>query len=120
MARTTITQITDDLDGSKDAEEVSFSFRGADYVIDLSKKNQAAMEKALRPYLDAATQTSRKVSTKGSGSRASKSAAKSRGTTRRDLSAVREWAQANGIRVSERGRIAREVLEQYDAASKQP
>ena len=38
MAKTTIIQITDDLDGSKDAKEVSFSFQGADYTIDLSKK----------------------------------------------------------------------------------
>ena len=30
MARTTITHLTDDDDGSKDAEEVSFSFMGTD------------------------------------------------------------------------------------------
>jgi hypothetical protein len=50
-------EITDDLDGSKDAEEVSFSFRGTDDTIALGKKNLAAFEKALRPYLKAGTVT---------------------------------------------------------------
>ena len=59
MAKTTIIQITDDLDGSTDAQEVSFSFQGSDYTIDLAKKNLAAFEKALKPYIDRATRVSK-------------------------------------------------------------
>jgi len=119
MAKTTITQVTDDIDGSKDAEEVSFSFRGADYVIDLGKKNQAAMEKALKPYLDAATKTARRSSSttaKRPNSKASPTKA-SRSSSRQDLAVIREWAKSNGIEVSDRGRISRSIMEQYAAAS---
>lgn len=118
MAKTTITQISDDLDGSKDAEEVSFSFRGVEYSIDLGKKNQAAFEKALKPYLGAATKVSKRPSRSGSGRSAAtpkkraRDAGKQSGSGQ-DLAAVREWARSKGIEVSERGRVARSVLEQY-------
>lgn len=119
MARTTITQITDDLDGSKGAEEVAFSYRGVDYVIDLSKKNQSALDKVLKPYLDAATKTTRQSSTKATrkSTAGRPSTKKNRSSGRDDLVAVREWARSNGIEVAERGRIASSVLEQYKAAT---
>lgn len=110
MAKTTVTHITDDLDGSKDATEVAFSFEGVDYTIDLSKKNAAAMARALKPYLDAAT----KVGGRGTRSRRANS---SRAVApRRDLAAVREWARGQGFEVSDRGRVPAAVVEQYDAA----
>lgn len=109
MAKTTVTEITDDLDGSKNAEEVSLSFRGTDYTIDLGKKkNLAAFEKALEPYVEA-------------GSRVSRGSARKRRPTKTagagaDLSAIREWTKDAGLAVSERGRIPKAVREQYDAA----
>ena len=108
MAKTTITQITDDLDGSKDATEVAFSFDGVDYTIDLSKKNAAAMAKALKPYLDAAT--------KVRGNRARRTSSTRATGSRKDLAAVREWARVQGLEVSDRGRVPAAVVEQYDAA----
>lgn len=108
MAKTTITHITDDLDGSKDATEVAFSYNGTDYTIDLSKENLAAMEKALKPYLDAATKVSSRTS-----SRRGKSSRSTSGS--RDLAEIREWAREQGIEVSDRGRVASIVIEQYDA-----
>ena len=36
--------------------------------------------------------------------------------SRSDLSAVRKWAQDQGMAVAERGRISADVLTQYDAA----
>lgn len=45
MAKTTVIHITDDIDGSKDASGVTFSFNGTDYSIDLSKKNFGAFER---------------------------------------------------------------------------
>lgn len=106
MAKTTITQITDDLDGSADASEVSFAYDGVQYTIDLSKKNKAAFEKLLKPYLGAATRVTRR-----SQSRPSSSA-----SGRKDLSAIRAWASEQGIAVSERGRVSKSVIDQYDAA----
>ena len=108
MARTTITQVTDDIDGSKDAQEVSFAFNGTEYTIDLGKKNRAALEKALQPYISAGT----KIAKHSSPTRRPSS-----GSTRRDFSAIREWAKSQGLEVSERGRIPRVIVEQYDAAT---
>ncbi len=45
--------ITDDLDGSENAETVSFGFRGVSYEVDLGKKNQAKLEKALAAFIEA-------------------------------------------------------------------
>lgn len=107
MARNVITEITDDLDGSKDAREVRFSFDGVDYSIDLSKKNRTAFEKALSAYTAAAT----KVPSRG-GSK-NRSSAKS---ARRDLTPIREWAKQQGLKVSDRGRVSQAVVDQYDAS----
>jgi hypothetical protein len=110
MAKTTIVQITDDLDGSKDAQEVLFSFQGTDYKIDLAKKNLSAFEKALKPYIDAATKVSK-------GPAKTRRSIKSAGAGH-NLAAVREWARIAGIEVSSRGRIPQAVLDQYEAARK--
>jgi hypothetical protein len=109
MAKRTITtiELTDDVDGGKAERTVAFGFDGANYEIDLSKKNAAAFEKALRPYVDAARKLGRSNSRRV---RRGASAAS------RDLSAVRAWARANGHAVSDRGRVPAAVLEAYDSA----
>ena len=58
MAKTTVTSVTDDIDGSANAETLSFGYSGATYEIDLSKKNAAALDKLLKPYIDAARKVS--------------------------------------------------------------
>lgn len=111
MARKTITtvELTDDLDGGKADQTLTFMFDGTTYEIDLSKKNANAMVKAFKPYVDAA----RKV--KGSRRRVPASSGGSgRSARRTDLAEVRTWAQENGYTVSDRGRVAAEVLEAYD------
>jgi hypothetical protein len=107
----TKTLIIDDIDGSGEATTVSLSYEGREYEVDLSKKNRSALEKALKPYLDVARQTSgrsrrgpRKTTHRGQSSAGSI-----------DTAAVREWASKNGIAVSTRGRISRDVIEQYRA-----
>jgi hypothetical protein len=52
MARTVV--ITDDLDGSSPAEEVTFAWDGVTWAIDLSEGNRQKLEAALQPYLDKA------------------------------------------------------------------
>lgn len=105
MAKTTVTRITDDLDGSTDAVEVSFAYEGTEYTIDLGEENKAALEEALKPYLQAATKVARR-----SGMQRSTS------STRRDLAKIRAWAADQGLAVSERGRVAKSVIEAYEAA----
>ncbi|MAO80374.1 MAG: hypothetical protein CMH82_06905 [Nocardioides sp.] len=107
MARNVVTHIIDDLDGSKDAEEVRFALDGAEYTIDLARKNRAVLEKALRPFIDAGTKVALR---RGNARRAATSAP----NTRSDLREVRAWAKAQGLKVSDRGRIPSSILEQFD------
>jgi len=82
MAKTVITQITDDLDGSSGAETVTFGYRGTNYEIDLGRRNASAFDKTMRPYVDAA----RKVTTARGGRRGSSDG---RRTSRRSSATVR-------------------------------
>ena len=52
MARTIM--ITDDLDGSPNAEEVRLTWDGVEWAIDLAEGNRKKLEDALRPFLDKA------------------------------------------------------------------
>lgn len=100
----TIITLTDDIDGGKADRTVSFAFGGVGYEIDLSKKNANAFDKALAPYV-AHARKAKPARTRPSSTTK---------TTRRDLTAIREWAKANGHAVSDRGRIAGDVIEAYD------
>lgn len=110
MAKQTTVTITDDLDGSANAKEVSFSLNGRSWVIDLSAKNRAALEKALKPYIAKATEQGQRPR-RGKATRSS-----SRPKSRSDLAAIREWAKDNGHQVSDRGRISADIQKAYDAA----
>jgi hypothetical protein len=105
-----IVTLTDDLDGTKADRTVAFSFEGANYEIELSKRNAGALEKALQPYITAA----RKV--RASATTRSRTAGTGTRNTRSDPADVRAWAKANGITVSERGRVAQTVQDAYEAA----
>jgi Lsr2 len=48
MAKTVITQVTDDLDGSTGAETITFGFRGTNYEIDLGRRNASAFDKVMK------------------------------------------------------------------------
>ena len=110
MAKQTMVTITDDLDGSANAKEVSFSLNGKAWVIDLSAKNRAALEKALKPYIAKATEL------RGGSRRGKPTRSSSRTKSRTNLAAIREWARTNGHEVSDRGRISAEIQKAYDAA----
>jgi hypothetical protein len=118
MAKTTITQVTDDIDGTKNAEPVTFSLGNDEYTIDLGSRNRAKLQAALKPYISAATKVSKRsgrngTSPRGRGPRSSNRSSSSNGT---DLGAVRSWASENGYEVSTRGRISKAVMDAYLAA----
>jgi hypothetical protein len=103
--------LVDDLDGGKAAETVGFGFDGALYTIDLSKKNAAALRKALAEFVDHAR---RVRATNGSGrGRAAKRPVQRNGPA---PAVVREWAATQGIPVSARGRVPADQVAQYEAA----
>lgn len=109
MATQTFTRLVDDLDGSKAERTVEFSWDGKSYAIDLSKKNLAALEKALRPYLEAARSQRRPTSPRATTGRRARCSSI-------DLAAVRQWARDNGYSVSDRGRVGRDVLAAYETS----
>lgn len=117
MAKTTIVQVSDDLDGSANASEVRFAFEGTEYAIDLSSKNRKALEKALRPYVEAGTKVSGRRSAATRSARAKRSGnSGNSGNSAVDLAAVRAWAKENGHQVSDRGRLPKAVLDAYTAS----
>lgn len=108
MAKETLTIITDDLDGSKDAQTVSFALEGVEYSIDLSNRNLKKLRDALAPYVEAGEKVSR---SRRSSRRSSSSTSKSQSAT------IREWARDNGHEVPSRGRIPQAVVDAYETAN---
>ena len=115
MAKQTIIQMTDDIDGSDATQTVEFSYRGKSYSIDLNDANASDFDDALAPYISAAEKGGGSQATRSSGRRTS--APRQRSSSEADPKAVRAWAEANGVSVSPRGRIKAEILEQYRAAA---
>ena len=109
MAHQTSVTLVDDLDGGKAAETVVFGLDGANYEIDLSKKNAGNLRKALTEFVD----HGRRVKADRSAPRNRKRPVPRTGPS---SAAVREWAAAQGIAVSPRGRISADVVAQYEAA----
>jgi hypothetical protein len=85
---------------------VRFAVEGIGYEIDLSAKNAAALRKLLAPYLGHARKAGR-----APVRRAGRTAA-----SRQRSGDIRAWAKQHGLAVSERGRSAASVLEQYESA----
>lgn len=118
MAEIVIRQLIDDLDGKPiDAglgHEVTFSYQGADYWIDLRPANADKIEAVFAPYIKVAE----KVSSAGKDRPKTSTAIKPTGSRRsaEQLKAIRYWAGKNGFEVSPRGRIKTDVLDAFGAA----
>jgi Lsr2 len=97
--------LEDDLDGGPADETVRFGIGGAEYEIDLSKKNARALRRRLAPFMDHARKAGR-----GPRRRTGRSAA-----SRERSGDIRAWAKTHGITVSDRGRIPASIVEQYEA-----
>lgn len=114
MAERIVRQLIDDLDGSEISdgagERIEFSVRGVEYQIDLSNANIAKLDKALKPYVEAAAKV------RGSRPRRVKSTGSNGASSKEQLSAIRAWARKNGHEVSDRGRIKADIVEAFEAA----
>src|SRR4051794_18157460 len=113
MAQRIVTELTDDTNGKPADETVTFALDGRDYEIDLTSKNAVALRKAFDLYV----KNGRRL---GGGGRRARTPGGASSTPRAksdlDTKAVREWANKNGHKVSERGRIPSSVIEAYQAA----
>ena len=118
MAQITEVRLLDDLDGGEAAESVAFSLDGKSYEIDLSEKHAAALRDAFAPFVSSA----RRAGGSAVASRQKMSALTSAraGRPREETAAIREWATANGLEVSARGRIPSTVLESYENRGNTP
>jgi hypothetical protein len=111
MAKRTTVVIHDDLDQSEGASTVKFGLDGKSYEIDLSEANATELRKALKKYVDVATQVSGNVT-------AAPRRKYGTGPVRRDTKHIREWLRANGNpEISDRGRIPKADMERYEAAN---
>ncbi|MEV1173248.1 Lsr2 family protein [Nonomuraea sp. NPDC049784] len=112
MAKRIVESFVDDIDGSDAERTTRFALDGVSYEIDLSGANRERLEKALAPFITKA----RAVRAERGGRGRRGGAGTARGVSRDKATEVRRWAKAQGLPVSERGRIAATVVEQYEAA----
>lgn len=107
VAKRTVVELLDDVDGTVAEATVSFGVDGVQYEIDLSAANAAKLRKDLAKWTDKARRVpgARRASGRRTGAGSSYKS-----------SDVREWANANGYKVALRGRIPAEVQQAYDAA----
>lgn len=97
--------LEDDIDGGVADETVSFSLDGKDYEIDLSSEHAKELRDAFGPWVGAARKPK---------SAATRSTRRSRNAN--NTAAIREWARGQGHKVSDRGRIAAEIVTAYEKA----
>lgn len=109
MAQKVQVILVDDLDGGSADETVTFALDGVSYEIDLSTENAAALRDSLTTWVGHARKVGR-----SSAARPVRRAGRSGGSS--EANSIREWARANGIAVSERGRISAETKAAYEAA----
>jgi hypothetical protein len=119
MARVVIEKLTDDLDGGEATESVQFGLDRSTYSVDLSELNAEALRSALAPFIAVATPDGNvrfgRVQPKAQGAR------RVRRTVNLDSEAsspraIREWAAQQGKTVSGRGRISKELRDEYESA----
>ena len=94
-------------------ETIRFSLDRQDYEIDLAEKNAKALRNALGKYMSAARRA-------GGTTRSSRArGARPTGGTSRDYDpkAVRAWAEAQGMEVSQRGRVPAELVAKFQEAN---
>lgn len=109
MVQRVITERFDDLDGSPAVETVRFGYAGRSYEIDLSEEHASQLDETLATYVEHARRVDGGKPRRGrrvEGERRSP----------QELRAIRQWAREQGLQVSERGRIAADIVAKYDAA----
>jgi nucleoid-associated protein Lsr2 len=111
MAQRVITERFDDLDGSPAVEIVRFGYAGRDYEIDLNEEHAAALDEALATYIEHA----RRVERAAERQRRGRKTEEERRRRPEELRAIRQWAREQGLQVSDRGRIAADIVAKYDA-----
>ena len=90
-----------DVSGELSTHRIVWQVGKSSYVLDLTDKEHEQFEKALKPWIEASTKT-------GSKRRAA--------TATSETATIRAWAQAEGVKVSDRGKLSDDVIAKYRAA----
>ncbi len=106
MAEKVDTYLVDDLDGTRPAETVNFRINGAEYDIDLAEHNAREFFDKLDCYIKAG----RRVPGRGGGRCNGR-----RSAHHQKLRAARVWPRERGHEISDRGRIPRRLLDEFEA-----
>jgi hypothetical protein len=110
VARKVQVHLLDDIDGAQADETLKFALDGTNYEIDLSTKHADKLRKSLEKFV----QSARRV---GRGHVATTGRVRTVAPARSDRvqnQAIRDWARRKGIELSERGRIPRAIVDQYE------
>ena len=106
--------LTDDLDGSEATQTLQYMIDGQEYEIDLSEENIQRFHEALEPFVSASRPVERRVAS----TRRRDGRRRSGSRWRDDIPQIRAGAESQGMDVSARGRIKKEILDAYDEAHK--
>lgn len=101
--------IVDDLDGTSPATTTEIVLDGEKYIVDLSKKHKSDLRKALKRYLDAAEQAKKPSAARMPVNPDERKA---------QVAEIRQWATKHNIAVPSRGRLPRNIVEQYEEWAK--
>jgi hypothetical protein len=110
MARKVEVKLIDDIDGGQADETVAFAVDGTNYEIDLSAKHANDLRSALEKFVGSARRAGRTGAPAASRGRVSPAR-----SDRAQNRAIRDWAKRKKIELSDRGRIPRNIVEQYEA-----
>ncbi|MDX1889335.1 Lsr2 family protein [Mycolicibacterium sp. 050158] len=102
MARRTVVEWIDDIDGTAAAETMTFAIDGMHYEIDLSTKNAAKFRGVMARWIEASRRSSQR-----------RSRGESAGVDLAEATKARQWAIENGLDVGPRGRLPSDILEAY-------
>ncbi|WP_314094866.1 Lsr2 family protein [Microbacterium foliorum] len=109
-AQRRIVELIDDLDETviEDGGTQSFALNGTAYEIDLTSTNAEKLKDALAPFIAAGRRVRQAPNQRPTP--------RSAGRSTEDLNAIRQWARDTGYTVSDRGRIAADIVTAYSQA----
>ncbi|MBO3752119.1 Lsr2 family protein [Streptosporangiaceae bacterium NEAU-GS5] len=116
MAKHTQVILIDDLDGGEANETVAFAIDGSSYEIDLSDGNAKRLREALEPFLTGARRAESGPGRGRAGRRGPVGRQQPR-ISREQSAEIRAWAKEHDYPVSERGRIAADIVKAYEDAN---
>ena len=108
MATLTQVTLTCDVCGkAKDIQTRTIGLDGMTYEIDLCPKDGKSLSKAAAEYISNARKVTTRRAPRENGHRP---------RSRAETAAIRDWAKASGMKISDRGRVPAAVFRDYQAA----